>query len=116
MSPGIERYGMTLLIRSEKVEDYVKAHDDIWPEVKYALQQVGVVNLSIFLCGDQPRLFMYLEYTRGGQEEFKAAMARYSQMPRIQEWEDWMRTMQVQLPGTAPDQWWQDCRQLYHAP
>lgn len=50
-----------------QLDEYKEHHDKIWPEVSHALRSVGVTNLSIFLCPDQPRLILYLEYTRAGK-------------------------------------------------
>mmetsp|Transcript_1952 Transcript_1952/g.3033 ORF Transcript_1952/g.3033 Transcript_1952/m.3033 type:complete len:113 (-) Transcript_1952:1053-1391(-) len=109
----IEKRGMTLMIKPDMVDDYVKAHDTIWPEVKMALQGVGVTNISIFLAPDENRLFMCMEYT--GEEHFEAAMVRYAAMPKVADWEALMQTMQLQIPGSAPGKWWQDCSLLFRS-
>jgi L-rhamnose mutarotase len=99
-----------------QVAEYTRLHDEQWPEVHDALHSVGVRNLSIWHLAEPAaatnRLFIYMEYV--GEAPFDEAMARYAAMPRVQEWEELMRTMQVQLPGSAPGVWWQRMAQLFH--
>jgi L-rhamnose mutarotase len=100
-----------------QVAEYKRQHDEQWPEVHDALRSVGVRNLSIFHLpaeGACNRLFLYMEYTSDIDEPFEDAMKRYSTMPRVEEWEKLMRSMQVQLPGSSSDLWWQKMACLFH--
>mmetsp|Transcript_17281 Transcript_17281/g.37287 ORF Transcript_17281/g.37287 Transcript_17281/m.37287 type:complete len:117 (-) Transcript_17281:737-1087(-) len=108
----VQRIGMTLDIQEGKIDEYKRLHDEQWPEVRHALESVGVTNLSLWSW--ENRLFFYAEYV--GEEPFEVAMEQYSKMPRVQEWEELMHNYQKQLPGSKPDVWWQRCTELFHQP
>lgn len=57
----------TLLLCCAQLAEYKEQHDRIWPEIKSALQSVGLINLSIWAWGS--RLFYYGEYA--GKEPFQ---------------------------------------------
>ena len=43
--------------------EYIKRHDEIWPEMKALLKEAGVCNYTIFANGDE--LFGYYECEKG---------------------------------------------------
>lgn len=53
------RMGFVLNIRPDKVDEYVSAHKDVWPEMLDAIRASGIRNYTIFLHGNQA--FGYLE-------------------------------------------------------
>lgn len=46
-----------------KRDEYVRRHDEIWPEMKETLERAGIVNYTIWRCGDE--LFGYYECEKG---------------------------------------------------
>ncbi|MDZ5783462.1 L-rhamnose mutarotase [Marinococcus luteus] len=57
----MKRLAFIMYVYPEKVEEYIKQHDQLWPEMKEALKQHGASNYSIFLEKETSRLFAYLE-------------------------------------------------------
>lgn len=53
------RAAFVLHIRPERVDDYVAAHAEVWPDMRMAIQEAGIRNYSIFLYG--ARAFGYFE-------------------------------------------------------
>jgi L-rhamnose mutarotase len=53
------RVAWTARLRPEKINDYVVAHANVWPEVLAMLKDAGIRNYSIYLFGD--RVFGYYE-------------------------------------------------------
>lgn len=100
---------MTLNIKAGMVDEYIAHHTNSRAEVRAALHNVGIRNLSLWNWGE--RLFYYAEYV--GTEPFEAAMARYAEMPGVKEWEDLMHKYQDKIPGSAGDVWWQECKLVY---
>ena len=47
-------------IKEECIDEYIKAHDNIWPELEEEYRQRGVTNITCFLDGSM--LFVYMEY------------------------------------------------------
>lgn len=56
---NVARAAFVLHIRPDRVDDYVAAHREVWPEMRQAISDVGIRNYSIFLDGT--RAFGYFE-------------------------------------------------------
>jgi L-rhamnose mutarotase len=54
-----QRSGFVLHVRPERIDDYLAAHRDVWPEMLDALRASGVRNYTIFRSGDS--VFGYFE-------------------------------------------------------
>ena len=54
-----ERTGFVLSVKPERIDDYVRAHADVWPEMLEALRGAGIRNYTIFRSGTQ--VFGYFE-------------------------------------------------------
>lgn len=59
----MERMAWTGRIKPGCKAEYIKRHDEIWPELVDVLKAAGIRNYSIFACGDQ--LFGYYECEKG---------------------------------------------------
>jgi L-rhamnose mutarotase len=107
----VRRFGQTLGVRSECIDEYRRYHANIWPEIEQAIRTAGIRNYSIFLLGD--RLFAYYEYS-GPDDEFDSRMETLAAAPRMREWWDIMEPMQVPDPQREPDTWWSDMAEVFH--
>lgn len=58
------RITFTMKLKHDRIEDYIKMHKDIWPEMEAALKKAGRSNFSIWLNGNT--IFGYYE-TKDGQ-------------------------------------------------
>jgi L-rhamnose mutarotase len=54
-----QRSAFVLKVRPEKVDEYVEAHRDVWPEMLDALRAAGIRNYTIFRHGNE--MFGYFE-------------------------------------------------------
>jgi L-rhamnose mutarotase len=54
-----ERSAFVLRVRPDKIDEYVEAHREVWPEMLDALRSAGIRNYSIFRDGNQ--VFGYFE-------------------------------------------------------
>src|SRR5262245_60915198 len=54
-----QRSAFVLHVRPERIDDYVAAHQNVWPEMLEALRAAGIRNYSIFRDGNQ--VFGYFE-------------------------------------------------------
>ena len=97
-------FALTLNLRDDAraIADYVEHHRSVWPEVLAAIRATGVEEIKIYLSGRH--LFMVMT----GPEGFdpSRAFADYQRTPAVQRWEALMQTLQEQLPGSPPDEWW----------
>jgi L-rhamnose mutarotase len=55
----VARAAFVLTIKPDKVDEYVRAHAQVWPELRQAIRAAGIHNYSIFRYGNQA--FGYLE-------------------------------------------------------
>ena len=54
-----QRTGFVLRVKPDRVEEYVRAHREVWPELLEALTAAGIRNYTIFRDGN--RMFGYFE-------------------------------------------------------
>ena len=69
--------------------EYVRRHDEIWPEMKETLAQAGIVNYTIWRCGDE--LFGYYECEKGAAYAAKVQ----AESPVVDRWNEYMRDVMV---------------------
>jgi len=56
----MKRIGFLLKVKTDKIAEYKKIHDNIWPEMLDALKRCGWHNYSLFMQNDGT-LFGYFE-------------------------------------------------------
>jgi L-rhamnose mutarotase len=55
------RKAFKMKVYPDKIEEYTKRHNPIWPELQEVLKEHGVHNYSIFLDSETNSLFGYAE-------------------------------------------------------
>jgi L-rhamnose mutarotase len=55
----IQRQGFVLRVKPGRIDEYVEAHRNVWPEMLEALRDAGIRNYTIFRAGNQ--VFGYFE-------------------------------------------------------
>lgn len=111
----VERYGMVIGVKADKIEDYKKLHAAAWPGVLAKIKACHIRNYSIYLrevAKDQFLLFSYFEYTG---DDFAADMARMAADPETQRW--WKETdpCQSPIPTRGPQEFWSRMEEVFHA-
>lgn len=69
--------------------EYVRRHDEIWPEMKETLARAGIVNYTIWRCGNE--LFGYYECEKGAAYAAKVQ----AESPVVDRWNEYMRDVMV---------------------
>ena len=54
-----QRTGFVLRVRPDRIDEYVEAHANVWPEMREALHSAGIRNYTIFRAGTE--VFGYFE-------------------------------------------------------
>ena len=54
-----QRLGFVLRVKPDRVDEYVLAHCEVWPEMLDALKSAGIRNYTIFRAGNE--MFGYFE-------------------------------------------------------
>lgn len=56
-------------LREGMKEEYIRRHNEIWPEMVKALKEAGICNYTIWMDGDE--LFGYYECEKGAEYALK---------------------------------------------
>ena len=76
--------------------EYKRRHDELWPELRAALMDVGIVEYRIFLDPDTLALFAYQRLAPG------ADTLVLTQLPVVQKWWAYMAELMVVQPDNEP--------------
>lgn len=85
----MEKYAWKATVKEGKRDEYILRHNKIWQRMKDVLKEAGIVNYSIWTCGNE--LFGYYECEKG--IEFAANVQKNS--PVVAEWDEYMRDVMV---------------------
>jgi L-rhamnose mutarotase len=88
-----KRSAFVLRVRPEKIDEYIEAHRNVWPEMLAALRDAGIRNYTIFRNGSE--VFGYFE-----SDNVEAAAAYLDAQEVNARWQD---TMAELLDGRVPD-------------
>jgi L-rhamnose mutarotase len=95
----MQRMGMMIGIKPEKIAEYKRLHANAWPEVLAQIKRSNIRNYSIFLREPENILFGYWEYHG---TDFAADMAEMANDPKTREW--WTLTDPCQEPLATRDE------------
>ena len=84
----MERYAWQARLLPGKREEYVRRHDEIWPEMKALLREAGIRNYTIWCQGDV--LFGYYEC-----DSVAEAGRIQAQSPVVARWNEYMKDVMV---------------------
>lgn len=84
----MERYAWKATVLPGKLEEYIRRHNAIWPEMKEMLHNAGISNYTIWNVGDE--LFGYYEC-----ENIAYAAKIQAESPVAARWNDYMRDVMV---------------------
>ena len=85
----MEKYAWKGLIVEGSIDEYIKRHDEIWPEMKEVLEKAGIVNYSIWNVGNE--LFGYYECEKG--VEYAAKVQAESEV--VDRWNEYMKDILI---------------------
>ena len=91
-----ERSAFVLRVRPDKIDEYVVAHRDVWPELLAALSEAGIRNYTIFRNGNE--VFGYFE-----ADDLEAAAAHMETQEVNARWQDTMAgLLEERVPDAGP--------------
>ena len=91
-----QRTAFVLRVRPEKIDEYIRAHEDVWPEMLDALRGAGIRNYTIFRDGN--RMFGYFE-----ADDLAAAERYLAQQDVSTRWQDAMaELLEERVPDAGP--------------
>ena len=107
----MQRMGMVLGLKPEKVEEYKRLHAAVWPEILDMISTCNIRNYSIFLKEPENLLFGYWEYHGS---DFDTDAARMAADPKTQEWWAVCMPCQEPLPTRKEGEWWAMMEEVFH--
>lgn len=84
------------------IDEYVRQHARIWPEIAESIRSAGIVSMEIWRTGN--RLTMVMETDERFDPAAKAQADAAN--PKVAEWEQLMWRFQQPLPWADPGQKW----------
>jgi L-rhamnose mutarotase len=87
-----------LKVRADRLDEYKRSHEHVWPEMLDALRRTGWRNYSLFLR-DDGLLIGYLEC-----DDFQKCLDGMAREPINEKWQREMSPLFEKLEGQRPDQ------------
>jgi L-rhamnose mutarotase len=107
----MERMGMVIGIKADKIDEYKALHAAVWPAVLAKLSAANVRNYTIFLREPENLLFGYWEYHG---TDFEADMRSIAADPETQRWWTFCGPCQEPLASRADGEHWAMMRPVFH--
>jgi L-rhamnose mutarotase len=108
------RFGAVIGLRKERIEEYKKLHDAVWPDVTRMIRECNIRNYSIFLRkvdDGSYYLFSYFEYVG---TDIKADMAKMASDATTQRWWRLTEPCQNPLSDRKEGEWWASMDEVFH--
>ena len=91
-----QRSAFVLRVRPERVDDYLDAHREVWPEMLDALRHAGIRNYTIYRAGNE--VFGYFE-----SDDLERAAAYLATQEVSTRWQDAMaELLEERVPDEGP--------------
>ena len=87
----MEKYAWMAKIKPGMKDEYVRRHDEIWPELVELLKSAGICNYTIWTDGET--LFGYYECEKG----IDFAAKTQAQSPIVDKWNEYMKDV-MEMP------------------
>ena len=85
----MEKYAWKATLVPGQIEEYIRRHDNLWPEMKEVLAAAGIVNYTIWNVGNE--LFGYYECEKG--VDYAARVQ--SQSDVVDRWNEYMKDILI---------------------
>jgi L-rhamnose mutarotase len=91
-----QRSAFVLRVRHDKIDEYIEAHRNVWPEMLAALRSAGIRNYTIFRNGNE--MVGYFE-----SDDLEAAAAHMEAQEVNARWQDTMaQLLEERVPDAGP--------------
>ena len=104
----MQRICFTLRVKPDRLEEYKKRHENVWPEMQDALRETGWHNYSLYLTADG-LLIGYLE-----TPDFEKALEGMAAKEINKRWQDEMADFFVSPAGEHADKQMAPLPEVFH--
>ena len=91
-----KRVAFKMYLKEGQKEEYIKRHDEIWPELKQLLSESGTREYSIFLDEETNTLFAFQKVSSNGGSQDLA------DNPIVKKWWNYMADIMETNPDKSP--------------
>ncbi len=105
----MQRVGFRLQVRPEMMDEYVRRHAEVWPDMLQALRETGWTNYSLFLDRNDGTLFGYFE-----TPDLAAAKAGMATREVNERWQADMAPFFIALEGKRPDEGFLQLEEVFY--
>jgi L-rhamnose mutarotase len=105
----MKRVGFLLKVKQDKIDEYKRHHEAVWPEMLEALQRNGWHNYSLFMR-DDGLIFGYFETP----DSFQAALDGMAGEEINDKWQDFMAPYFEGLGGAHADESMVELEEVFH--
>jgi L-rhamnose mutarotase len=105
----MKRIGFVLKVKQDKLAEYKRQHEQVWPEMLDALRDTGWHNYSLFLR-DDGLLFGYFETP----ESLQVAQARMAEREVNTRWQTFMAPFFESPNNARPDEMFVELSEIFH--
>ena len=85
----MEKYAWKGMIKEGMIDEYVRRHNEIWPEMVKVLKEAGIKNYTIWNTGCE--LFGYYECEKGVEYAAKVQ----AESPVVDRWNEYMKDILI---------------------
>ena len=100
----MKRFFQTLKLKDneELISSYISVHENVWPEVRQGMKQVGILDMQIYI--HENLLFMIVDTV--DDFDWEKDMSRLARLPRQAEWEKHVARFQdVEESASSKEKW-----------
>ena len=105
----MKRIGFILKVKQDKIEEYKRHHEQVWPEMLDALRSTGWHNYSLFMA-DDGLLFGYFETPL----DLATANAQMAATEVNTRWQEFMAPYFESPNNARPDQMLVELQEVFH--
>ena len=105
----MQRVGFRLQVRPEMMDEYVRRHAEVWPDMLQALRETGWTNYTLFLDRNDGTLFGYFE-----TPDLAAAKAGMAAREVNARWQADMAPFFIALDGKRPDEGFLELEDVFY--
>lgn len=109
----MQRMGMVIGVKPEKIAEYKTLHAQVWPEVLDAISRANIRNYSIFLREPENLLFAVWDYHG---TDFAADTAKIAADEATRRWWAITDPCQTPLASRAEGEHWAMMEEVFHHP
>lgn len=102
-------YTLDLKDNNASKKNYIKHHQNVWPEIIKSLKNSGILKAEIYNV--DTRLFLIFETIESYDEEYKKQLDDNN--PLVQKWEKLMSKYQKKLPFSKNNEKWVKMNKIF---